>query len=273
LGISLPSIVSRTREALDIAADDEEVAALLLRIRSPGGTVAASETLHHEVLRFKRDTGLPVVAFLQGMAASGGYYVAMASDEVIAQPSSITGSVGVVMAGLNFSGLMQRFGVADQTLTSGPLKDSGSPFRAMRDEEREHLQAVVDGLFTRFREVVAEGRPELSAERLDDIADGRILTGAQALELGLVDSLGQLEDAVAAAEERAEIAESRLVIYHRSSESRESVYSRADLPPVQWVDVDVFSLGGGSLAPGFYYLWPGAVRTPQILPVSPGPPR
>jgi protease-4 len=268
-GLRLPSIVSRTREALDIAAEDDEVAALLLRIRSPGGTVSASETLHHEILRFKRETGMPVVAFLQGMATSGGYYVAVASDEVVSQPTAITGSVGVVMAGLNFSGLMQRFGVADQTLTSGPFKDSGSPLRAMRDDEREQLQGVVDGLFGRFRAVVAEGRPELSTERLDDLSDGRIFTGMQALEFGLVDSLGHLEDAVAAAEERAGITESRLVVYHRRSESHESIYNRADVPPLQLVDIDLFSLGGAPLAPGFYYLWPGALLHPQLLSVSP----
>ena len=268
-GLSRPSVVARVRESLDIARDDDDVSGLLLRIRSPGGTVSASEVLYHELLRFKAETGRPVVAYLQGLATSGGYYAAMAADEIIAHPTAVTGSIGVVMAGVNLSGLMERFGVEDQTFTSGAYKDSGSPLRPMRPDERAQLQSVIDDLHARFREVVGAGRPDVAAAELDALADGRILTARQALAAGLIDRVGHLDDAVAALEARASLESSRLIIYHRPGEYRENVYSRAGAPPVQVVDVDVLSFAQKRLEPGFYYLWPGAlgaaVPTPSLF--------
>lgn len=258
-GITKPSMVARTREALDRATDDD-VAGLLVRINSPGGTVTASETLHHEVLRWKEQTGKPVVAYFQGLATSGGYYVAMASDEIVAHPVAVTGSIGVIIPGVNVSGLLNRFGVTDQTFTSGPYKDTGSPLREMRPDEREYLQAVVADLYDRFREVVALGRPKLTSAQIAPLADGRIFTARQALENGLVDSIGHLEEAVAALEQRAGIEESRLVVYHRPGEFRDNIYVRSG--PTVNIDVDVLSLDAKRLEPGFYYLWPPAVSSP-----------
>jgi protease-4 len=122
------------------------VVALLLRVNSPGGTVSASETLYHELERWKERSGKPVVAYLQGLATSGGYYVAMSADEVVAHPTAITGSIGVVMLGINVSGLMERFGVEDQTFTSGDFKDAGSALRPMRPEERAYFDEVIGDL-------------------------------------------------------------------------------------------------------------------------------
>jgi protease-4 len=256
LGVDQPSLVARVREALDRAEKDDDVAALLLRIQSPGGTVSASETIHHEVQRWKQKTGRKAVAHLQGLATSGGYYVAMAADHVVAHPTTVTGSIGVIMIGLNFAGLMEKLGVSNQTLTSGDFKDSGSPFREMRPEERAHLQGVIDDLYGRFREVVAAGRPGLSPDALGQLADGRIFTARQALADGLIDEIGYLDSAVEATERLAQIDESRVVTYHRPSEYRDNVYSRGRLPPVQVVDIDILSLPHATLAPGFYYLWP-----------------
>ena len=154
LGTEQPSMIARFREALNYASEDDEVEGLLLRIRSPGGTVTASETLNHLIRSFKEETGHPVVAYLEGLATSGGYYTAVASDEVVSHPAAITGSIGVIMAGVNVSGLMERFGIADQTFTSGPFKDSGSPLRPMRADEREYLQGVIDELHSQFRSAV-----------------------------------------------------------------------------------------------------------------------
>ena len=158
-----PGMVARVREALDLAEGDDDVAAVLLRIRSPGGTVTASETLHHEISRWKKRTGRPVHAYLDGMATSGGYYVAMASDEITAHPTTVTGSIGVIMLNMDMTGLMEKIGVEDRTFTSGPHKDSGSWFRPMRDEEREQIQGIVDDMHARFRKIVAEGRPALAS--------------------------------------------------------------------------------------------------------------
>ena len=260
-GITKPSMVARALEALDRASDDG-VAGLLVKINSPGGSVSASETLHHEVLRWKEETGKPVVAYFQGMATSGGYYVAMASDEIVAHPVAITGSIGVILPGVNVSGLLNRFGVVDQSFTSGPYKDAGSPIREMRPEERKYLQAVVADLYDRFKEVVLLGRPELSKEQIAPLADGRIFTSRQALENGLVDRMGHLEDAVAALEKRAGIPESRLVVYHPPGQFRDNVYTQPGRPPVNIIDVDILSLDTKRLEPGFYYLWPPAVSMP-----------
>jgi protease-4 len=257
LGIQSPGLLTETREALDRAARDDDVAGLVLRIRSPGGTVSASETLHHELSRWKQEQGKPIVAYLQGLATSGGYYTALVSEGIVAHPTTVTGSIGVVMLGLNFAGLMSKVGVADQTLTSGRFKDTGSPLRPMEQAERTLLQGVLDDLHERFREVLLDGRASLDAARVDALDDGRIFTARQALDLGLIDAIGYLEDAVALAEQRAGISESRLVVYHRPSVYRANIYGRGPLPAVQVVDVDLLPAGAWRLEPGFYYLWPG----------------
>ena len=252
------NMIARIREALEIARKDDEVRGILLRIYSPGGTVTASESIYHEISQFKKKTSRPVVAYMQGLAASGGYYVAMASDEIVVHPAAVTGSIGVVMAGINLAGLMQRFGVADQTLTTGPYKDSGSPFRAMRSDERAYLEGVLADLFSGFREVVSRGRPGLSEAQIKALSDGRIFTARQAKEVGLVDSIGHFEDAVAALEARAAVSDTRVVIYQRPQAYRDNFYSRARGEPLR-VDVDWLGLGRFVPPAGFYYIWPPAL--------------
>ena len=249
-----PSMVADLRAALDRAEEDSEVGALLLRVESPGGSVAATETMHHEIERWRQKTGRPVIAYLNGIAASGGYYVAMAADRVIAHPSTVTGSIGVLMPGLGFSGLMERFGVVDQSIKSGPLKDVGSPTRPMSAEDRAHLQGIVDALYQRFVEIVDAGRPNLDAEQVRALADGRLFTAQQALEAGLIDAVGYVEDAVAAGEQSIGASRSRVVLYQRPGRPRENIYSRAApfAPRAQSV--------GEPLAAGFYYIWPAALH-------------
>jgi len=254
-----PGIVAETRNALDRAAADPEVAGLLLRINTPGGSVSASDTLYHEIEVWKADTKRPVVAFLNGLATSGGYYVAMASDRVISHPAAVTGSIGVVMPGLSVEGLMEKYGVTDQTLTSGPFKDTGTLLRDMRPNERAQLQSVIGDLFARFEDVVVKGRPALTREKVTTLADGRVYSAKQALDAGLIDQLGYLEDAVADLEKRAGVTESRVVIYHRANQTRENIYSRAPNIAVQVTDVSLLPIRRSELSPGFYYLWPGAL--------------
>jgi protease-4 len=247
------SMVARVREQLEHARQDADVHALLLRIDSPGGSVTGSDILYQELMRFKRERGVPVVAHFLGVAASGAYYVAMAADEVIAQPTAVTGSIGVIFAGVNVSGLMSKLGVADQTLKAGEQKDAGSWLRPMQPAERAHLQSVLDDMHARFKQVVAAGRSGLDARRIDGLADGRIFSAGQAQSLGLVDALGDLEQAVAAAERRAGLKSSRVVVYHRPREYRHNLYSRAPVVPRALRVELVPSL---PLArPGFLYLW------------------
>lgn len=252
-----PSTVVELRQALDRAEDDSDVVGVILRIRTPGGSVVASETLHHEVNRFRERTGQPVIAYLNGLATSGGFYLAMAADRVVSHPQAITGSIGVIMPGLNLAGLMERFGVADQTFTSGPFKDAGSSVRDMTPEEHAQIQGIIDEMYARFVEVVDTGRPDLDRARVGELADGRIFTAGQALEVGLIDEVGYLEDAVVIAEQQARVSSSTLVLYHRENHKAENIYSRTAWPGapralLPWPRPDL-------LAAGFYYLWPAAI--------------
>lgn len=249
--------VARVRAELELARQDDEVKALLLRINTPGGTVTASDIVFREITRFKQERNVPVVAQLMGLATSGGYYVAMSADTIYANPTTLTGSIGVIFVSVNFAGLMQKLGVEDQTIVSGPRKDTGSALRRMRPEERAQLQAVIEQLSSRFQDVVAQGRPSLTRERIRELADGRVYTAEEAKQAGLVDAIGYLEDGISETKRRAGLSEARVVTYHRGRESRENIYSEV-APPSH------FALGGADIAasllpplrgPAFLYLW------------------
>ncbi len=247
------SLPARLRQQLDLARRDPEVKALLLRIDSPGGTVIASEVLYGEVMRWKQATGRPVVAQMMGVAASGGYYVAMAADWVRAYPSTVTGSIGVIMVDLNLAGLMEKFGVQDETLTSGEFKDAGSPFRPMRPEEREQLRSVLLDMYDQFVTVVDRGRPDLSEARIRALADGRIYSARQARDAGLIDAIGDLQSAVDSTREIAGIdGPSRLIVYHRGGPPPENLFSAA-LPTTP--EPAIRSWAEALPRPGFFYLW------------------
>jgi protease-4 len=247
------SLVARVRAQLEKAREDDAIEAVVLRIHSPGGTATASEILYREIKRYKEDTGRPVVAELMGIATSGAYYAAMGADAVYAYPTSVTGSIGVILSGVNLSGLMDKIGIADQTLTTGDFKDAGSPLRPMRQVEREQLESVLGDLYDRFKQVVAEGRPELGAERVAALADGRIFSADQAMEQGLIDGIVDLPGAVAEARRRAGVDRARVVTYHRRREWSENVYTRAPTPGGELLEA--FSFIHGLQAPTFLYLW------------------
>ncbi len=249
------SVVARVRAQLD-RAEEVGARALILRINSPGGTVTASEIVHDEIRQFREKTQVPVVAQLMGVATSGAYYVAMAADAVYAHPTSVTGSIGVLMVGVNLSGLMEKVGVENQTLVSGPFKDAGSPLRPMTEAERAQLQSVIDGLQERFVEVVSRGRPQLSRARVQALADGRVYSARQALEHGLVDGLASLPDTVEETRQRAGLERAHVVVFHRSREWRENLYST---PRPFGAGLDLSALLPPVRPPAFLYLWwPGA---------------
>ncbi len=246
------STVSRVREQLDRAERDGGIRAIILRINSPGGTASASEIVYSEIQRFKENHEIPVVAQLMGVAASGGYYLAMSADTVRALPTTVTGSIGVIFSGVGFSGLMEKVGIENQTLKSGPYKDAGSSLRRMTEEERAQLGSVLDGLYVRFLEVVAAGRPNLSSEEIRDVAGGRIFSAAQAEENGLIDAIGDLPGAVEVAEEKAGIENSRVVVYGRPNEWRETLYSVSAAPAPT---LSPWAILGPRSEPAFLYLW------------------
>ncbi|MFP4559618.1 MAG: signal peptide peptidase SppA [Candidatus Hadarchaeota archaeon] len=195
------------------AGEDPSVEAMVLRINSPGGSAAASQEIYQEVLR-ARENGKVVVASMGDSATSGGYYVACAADKIVANPGTITGSIGVIFSQLQYSELMERYGIEANVIKSGEYKDIGSPFRNMTDEDRQVLQNMVDDIYNQFVNAVVEGR-DMNRSEVLELADGRIFTGRQAQEEGLVDELGNYQDSIQMAADMAGVDKPQVVEYGR----------------------------------------------------------
>jgi protease-4 len=221
------SLVTIVREKLKKARKDESIKGVVLRINSPGGSATASDIIHREIAKFKRERNIPVVACMMDMAASGGYYIASAADKIMAHPTTVTGSIGVIFMSLNAEGLLGKVGLQMEVIKAGDKKDIASPFRKMTDEERGILQKVVDETYERFVTVVKEGRPHLTEVEIRGLADGRIFTAKEAQEKGLVDEIGYLPDALEMAMKEARLQDARLVVYVRPGEYRNNFYSHA----------------------------------------------
>lgn len=189
---------------------DKAIKAIILRIDSPGGGVGPSQEIYKEVRRTIETK--KVIASLGGLAASGGYYVASAANKIVANPGTITGSIGVIMEFVRVENLLKKIGISLEVLKSGEFKDMGSPHRKMTQREKELIMALISDVQRQFVEAVAEGRG-LSLEEVMEIADGRIFSGAQAKELGLVDVLGNFQDAVQLAKEMAGIKGEATMVY------------------------------------------------------------
>lgn len=257
--------VSVFHEQLAHAANDARVKAVILRINSPGGGVTASDLMYRDVKRFREVTGKPVVALLMDVAASGGYYLACSSDEVVAYPTSITGSIGVIVQTISFKRGLDRIGVDAPAITSGPNKDVASPFNTLSDEHRAILQGLVDDYYARFVDVVKSARPNIPANQLAAVTDGRVFSGDEAVRVGLADAVGDLHDAKAAAMRRAGIESADLVRYHRPLEYVATPYARAPAPgtsgsgptstQINLLQLNVASLSGLDMPLGAYYLW------------------
>ncbi len=185
----------QTVEELKSFGTDPLIKAIVIRIDSPGGGVAPSQEIYNAVKRIRKEQNKAVVASMGTVAASGGYYIAVATDRILANPGTLTGSIGVVMQLANFQELMEKIGVKNIVVKSGKFKDVGSPFRPMREEERQLLKAVMDDVHRQFIEAVADGR-SLDASEVEQFADGRVFTGQQAKSILLVDDLGDLQDAI-----------------------------------------------------------------------------
>lgn len=255
LGFESEGTVARVAEELDRARRDDSLRGVLVRIQSPGGDATSSDVVYAELMRFKQERRIPVVAHLYGLAASGGYYVAMAADEIVAEPTTVTGSIGVIFTNLSFAGLMERLGIEDQTVKGGAYKDAGSMLRQQTEEDRAILQGVIDDLHQRFREVVDAGRPKLDRQRVDALSDGRIYSAPQALENGLVDRIGDVEAAVSTLQARAGVDRSYVVSYHRPSEWRQNLHTRAPRLSAASPVGERLGRASGWPAPGFLYLW------------------
>jgi protease IV len=250
--------LSLIAQQLDKAAKDDRVKAVVLRINSPGGTVTGSDTLYELVKRFREETKKPVIASCQEVAASGGYYVACAADSIVAQPTSVVGSIGVIYNSFHVDQLMSRVGVTSEVVKSGTMKDMGSPFHPLTPEERKLMQQMVDEYFARFTAVVRKHRKPKDEAVFATSTDGRVMTGEQAKKVGLVDELGLLEDAIELARQTANSPRAVGVMYRRPFGYSGSVYATApntptsDQPQKLTLDIGAFS---PDLPAGFYYLW------------------
>ena len=248
--------VSYAVEKLVAAENDPRVKAVVLRINSPGGSVTASDSLYQEVLAFKCRTRKPVVAYFQDVAASGAFYTACACDEIVAQRTSVTGSIGVVMQMVDLSGLMAKFGVCADAITSGAFKDAGSPFREMKPEERKLFQGIVNSFYNQFVDVVAAGRPNLSRSQILTLADGRVYTATQALEAGLIDRIATFQEAIEVAEKRAGIKSAHVVMYHRPLAWTPNIYASTPAGTPQTINLFNFELPQlWTSRPQFMYIW------------------
>lgn len=182
---------------LDQAGEDETIRGIILRVNSPGGGVVESADIHRKITEIQKETKKPVYVSMGSVAASGGYYISAPANKIYANPSTMTGSLGVIMQTLNYSELADNLGIEFETVKSGPHKDIGSPDRDMTKEERNILQSMVNNSYDEFVKVIASGR-DMSEATVKKIADGRVYDGRQAKELGLVDELGNLDDTIAA---------------------------------------------------------------------------
>jgi len=235
-------------EHLERAQEDASVKAIVLRVNSPGGSVVASDEIYQKMLEVKK----PIVASMGELAASGGYYVSAPADVIMANPATLTGSIGVITQMPNLEELMEKIGVEVVVIKSGIHKDEGSPFREMTEEEKAIWQAIIDEAYGQFVAIVAEGR-DLPEEEVREIADGRIYTGKQAMELGLVDELGNLSEAIDRAAELGGIeGEPRLVEYHRPPTLFETFFGSLTSPFQPFDMIRLLDLEG---RPSLQYLY------------------
>lgn len=250
------STLARLEAELNRAADDDAIRALVLRVNSPGGTVTASDVIYERLMRFKAERRLPLLVQMMDVAASGGYYAALAGDEIVASPTTVTGSIGVVFTNISVAGLMDKLGVRDQTVATGVMKDIGSPLRPMTPAERQVIETLIDGMQARFVGLVKERRPRLTAEMAATMVDGRVFNADQALAGGLVDDIGYLDGTIARARQLAGVREARVIRYRRPDEFGDSIYARAG-GPAQVTQVSLLDLDDRQLPPGphFLYLW------------------
>jgi len=248
--------VSLFKEQLNRAAADKNVKAIVLRVNSPGGTVTASDTMYELLTRFRERTKKPIIASLQEVAASGGYYVACAADEIVASPTSVVGSIGVIVNTFDASRGLDKLGIRSEAIKSGPLKDMGSPFKAMTVDERAVMQGMVDEYYARFLEVVKGNRNLGTDEKARLATDGRVFSGRKALEAGLVDRVGLLEDAIKLARQTAKAPGARAIMYKRPYGFSGSIYANGSTPTPN-ANVTYLQIPGtDSILPtGFYYLW------------------
>ena len=245
--------VGMFHEKLSAVAAQPQVAAVVLRINSPGGSVAATDLMAHELARFRGISGVPVVACLMDLGTGGAYYLAAGADRIVALPTTVTGGIGVIINLFNLRETMATINILGQSVKAGEYIDVGTSTDAMTDEGRAMVQQIADQFHQRFIQQVRMNRPVAPAA---EVFDGRILTGPQAMDAGLVDRVGYLDDALQLARDQAGCPQARAVIYHRREDKVRSPYAITPNVPLQG-NLFPISLPGldRSRLPTFLYMW------------------
>lgn len=252
---SRPGMVSEVLAQLKKAESDPDIKALVLKVDSPGGTVTASDILYHEIKGFRERRGIPVVVSFMNMGTSGAYYLALPADRIMAHPTAVTGSVGVIYMRPKIHGLMEKIGVGMAVNTSGASKDMGSPFKAVTEEEDRYFQQIIDVLAARFHRLVAEHRKP-AAEAMTRIRTAAVFLPEDALALNLIDGIGYLQDAVRTAQDLAKVQTARVITYRREKVADDTLYSSAGAELPLTAPLTVSIPGFSEVSTGFHYLCP-----------------
>jgi protease-4 len=223
----IPGLTARIRQELELAYDDNNIRGILLRIDSPGGTLTDSDVIYHSLMEFKKTKKVKIVAAMGDIAASGAVYVAMAADEIYAHPTTITGSMGVIMPHMDYSDLANKLGVRSDPVHAGQYKGIGDPLIRRTEPEQKMLQAIVDKQHEKFIKVVQDGRPKLSSQQVRGMADGSVFTAEEAKEKGLIDSIGYLDDAYKRLTQLSGFPKNKLVRYSNTWLTGNNIYTNA----------------------------------------------
>ena len=248
-------MVEKIRSILEKAKKDKKIQALLIKINSPGGTVTASDIIFHLLKDYKENNKVKVYVQVMDLAASGGYYVALAGDEIIAHPTSLVGSIGVIALKVNLKDLMTKIGVNWEIVKSGDKKDFMSPFRSFTKEERDLFQNTIDKYHQRFVATITQNRSELETTQVELLADGRIFDAEQAKRLNLIDHIGYVTDTIKRIKLDMNNLNLKLVTYHRGNKYQGNIYSQFQKPTTfNMINFDL-GLNPNSLSPYFLYFW------------------
>ena len=238
------------------AAQDEHVKAVVLKVDSPGGTITASDILYNEINRFKQIRKIPVLVSIMNVGASGAYYMALPADKILAHPTSIVGSVGVIYIRPKVYGLMDKIGVGVEVNTSGPAKDMGSPFKASNPEENDYFQNLIDPMALRFYHLVETHRHP-TKEAMEKIMTAAVFLPDEAVKLGLIDGIAYLPETLALAAKMAGIeGPARVITYRRDHFADDTVYNTASTGPVPMAPITISLPSYLDLPTGFYYMCP-----------------
>lgn len=248
-------MVEEVREIISKAEKDADIKALLVKVNSPGGTVTASDIIYHELMEYKKKKDIPVYVHVMDIAASGGYYIALAGDEIVAHPTSLVGSIGVIALKVNMESLMGKIGVEWEVVKSGDKKDFMSPFRPFTNEERKLFQNTIDNFHNRFVRKIADNRPELNQNEVTRLADGRVFDSEQAMNLNLIDGIGYISETVDNIKVKLGNPHLKIITYQREGNYKPNLYSISPQPPaINLINLNL-GLNKNTLSPYFLYIW------------------